>query len=53
MGPIRKYKHLCLHITAWLSQFCQQNLQTTPRLTKSLTAHTFQGVIVVHHGMVA
>ena len=23
------------------------NLRTTPRLTKSLTAHTFQGVILV------
>ena len=21
-----RYKHLCLHITAWLSQFCQQNV---------------------------
>ena len=46
-----RYKHLCLHLTACYRSFVNQkyvdspNLRTTPRLTISLTAHTFQEVV--------
>ena len=49
----QRYKHLCLHVAAWLLQFCQQKVCWPYKLTnddppnKSLTAHTFQGMLYV------
>ena len=53
------YKHLCLHITAWLSQFCQQKVCWWPvKLTNdappskiSHSTHISRGAYVHRHAL--